>query len=182
MWKCFINYEKEEEWLNEMSAKGFALIDFFLCRYVFADSTPGEFIYRIELLEHFSGHPESQRYLNFMTENGAEHIAFWHRWVYFRKKAEDGAFDIYSDIDSRVAHYKRVSTLFLCIGIAEICIGSSQFNFALNHILSGKPLALYSMNILVLGLTWSFGVILLFMWNSLRKKIKKLKQAKSMWE
>jgi len=182
LWRWFIDYEKEETWLNEMSAKGLALIDYFLCRYSFVASAPGEYIYRIELLEHLPSHPESQQYLNFMAENGTEHVASWHRWVYFRRKTEVGAFDIYSDIDSRMAHYKRVGTLFLCIGIAEICIGSGQLGFILNQLMSGNPLTWYSINLLVFGAALIFGIILLLTWNSLRKKAKKLKQAKSVWE
>jgi hypothetical protein len=180
--RYFVNYEKEEIWLNEMSAKGLALTDFFFCRYSFVDSAPGEYIYRIELLEHTPVHPESIKYLNFMAESGAEHILSWFRWVYFRRKSESGSFDIYSDIDSRIAHYKRISMLMLCIGIMEFCIGIGQIGFVLNSVLLGKPLAWYLVNLFALVLTWSLGALLLSVWNSVRRKVKKLKQEKNVWE
>lgn len=86
--KAYWNYEKEEKWLNEMSANGFALTDYFWCRYVFTDCEPGEYIYRIELLEYLPTHPVSQKYLRFMEENGVEYVASTTRWVFFRKKPQ----------------------------------------------------------------------------------------------
>ncbi|MCL2539556.1 MAG: DUF2812 domain-containing protein [Oscillospiraceae bacterium] len=182
VWKWFLNFEKEEEWLNTMSAKGFALIDYFFCRYLFQDSAPGEYIYRIELLEHPPTHPESQQYLNFMSENGSECISSWIRWVYFRKRSESGPFDIYSDIDSRIAHYRRVGTLLLCIAVAEFCIGSSLLGVIINDTLFRTPSVIYPANLIVLCVLWGLGAVLLLTWNAMRKKTKKLKQEKRVWE
>jgi len=180
MWRLFVNFEKEEAWLNEMSTKGLAFTNYFLGRYSFIDCNPGEYIYRIELLEHLPTHPESQQYLKFMEENGAEQISFWNSWAYFRKRSEDGEFEIYNDNDSKIAHFKRISTLYLCIGISELCIGCGLLGMVLNSFLSGVPPALFS--IFSLGLIWSLGIALLYTWNSHRKKIKKLKQEKFVWE
>ncbi len=36
--KLFWDFEKEEQWLNEMSAKGMALTHYSWCKYVFTDS------------------------------------------------------------------------------------------------------------------------------------------------
>ena len=112
VWKAYYDYEKEEQYLNEMSAKGLALKGYSWCRYVFEDSPRGEYIYRLQLLEHAINHPESQTYIKFMEETGAEFVASYMKWVYFRKKSVDGAFNIYSDIDSKIKHYKRIRTLF----------------------------------------------------------------------
>ena len=60
--KIFLNYEKEEEWLNEMSAKGMALIYYSWCRYVFEETQNNEYIYRIELLEKSPTSAESIPY------------------------------------------------------------------------------------------------------------------------
>ena len=169
-WKVFLDYEKEEKWLNEMSAKGFALTDFSFCRYAFADCEPGEYIYRIELLENVHGHPESQKYIGFMEENGVEHIASWVRWVYFRKKAEYGPFDIFSDIGSRLTHYKRILALFFPIMCMEFLLGISQFHwgFPLNNIAG----------IFIICLGVAFLIVVL----SLRRKIKALKQEQLLHE
>jgi len=182
IWRLFVNFEKEEDWLNEMSAKGLAFTDYFFGRYTFADSDPGEYVYRIELLENRKGHPESRKYLSFMAESGAECISTWYRWVFFRKKAASGSFDIYSDRDSRISHYKRVSLMFLGAGIAEICIGTGQIVLVIGSFLSAEPLTWYLGNLILAGLLWGIGIIFLRTWNSLRKKNKALKQEKNVWE
>lgn len=101
-------YEKEEKWLNEMSAKGMHLTDVGFCRYSFEKGSPGEYIYRLELLNHLPQHPESISYINFLEETGIEHIGSMMRWVYFRKKASDSLFELYSDTESKINHYKRI--------------------------------------------------------------------------
>lgn len=52
--KLFTDYEKEEQWLNERSAKGYALTQYSWARYVFDESGKGEYIFRIEPLDNFS--------------------------------------------------------------------------------------------------------------------------------
>lgn len=114
-------YEKEEKWLNEMSAKGMQLVDVsFGIRYVFEEGMNGEYIYRLELLENLPSNVESIAYLRFLEETGVEHIASYLRWVYLRKKASDGDFEIYSDNDSKIKHYKRICTFANVISILEL--------------------------------------------------------------
>jgi antibiotic biosynthesis monooxygenase (ABM) superfamily enzyme len=125
--KAYWNFEKEEKWLNGLSAKGLALTDYTWCRYVFQDAPKGEYIFRIELLENPVKHPESQNYIRFMEETGAEFVASYMRWVYFRKKAADGEFDIYSDTDSRIKHYKRVRTFFMVITVLNLMAAALNF-------------------------------------------------------
>lgn len=168
--KIYVNYEKEEKWLNEMSAKGYALVDYSFCRYVFTDCEPGEYIYRIELLENMPSHPMSKKYLSSMEENGIEHIASYVRWVYFRKKAADGAFDIHSDINSKISHYQRIQQLYavvLFMGFANVIIGLSSH---------------HSMNILNLIIGCSLLSLFFTLSYQLRKKINFLKKEKNIRE
>lgn len=109
-----------------MASRGLALTDYSWCKYVFAKCQPNEYIYRIELLENPPTHPESIKYINFMEDSGIEHIASYMRWVYFRKKAADGTFDIYSDIESRIKHYKRILLFWTGLACAELLIGVSN--------------------------------------------------------
>jgi len=62
-WNAFMDHEKEEAWLNDMAARGFAFTDLALLRYSFEDCELGEYTYRIELLNELPMHPESRRYL-----------------------------------------------------------------------------------------------------------------------
>ncbi len=118
-------HEEEENWLNAMSNKGFQLEQVGLISYTFNEGTPGEFIYRLELLENLPSHPESTAYLRFLEETGVEHLGSLLRWVYLRKKAGDGEFNLYSDIDSRIKHFKRIQWLLLVVAIINIPLISS---------------------------------------------------------
>jgi hypothetical protein len=115
-WKVFFDYEKEEAWLNERAAKGFAMTHYTLFRYTFEDCTPGEYLYRIELLKTRAASPESIKYIQFMEDSGAEHIASWLSWVYFRKKSDDGSFKLFSDLSTRIIHYQRLVRVWLFVG------------------------------------------------------------------
>jgi hypothetical protein len=124
-------YEKEEEWLNEMSAKGMQLCDVGLCRYVFEEGEPGKYIYRLELLRRHPTDAQSIAYIRFMEDLGVEHVGSLLYWVYFRKKAVDGPFDLYSDISSKIRHFRRIKLLCdwaagfnLVIGIVNIAFAS----------------------------------------------------------
>lgn len=46
------NFEKEEEWINKMSAEGWQLDSVQVFRYVFTKGDPDEYVYRLELLEN----------------------------------------------------------------------------------------------------------------------------------
>ena len=116
-------YEKEEKWLNEMAAKGLALVDYTFCRYSFEPCEPGEYSFKIQLLEHNPSHPESEQYIRFMEETGAEQVASYLNWVYFRKKTVEGPFEIFSDIESRLKHYILIKKLLVPFGILNLCVG-----------------------------------------------------------
>ena len=115
-------FEDEERWLNEKSAKGEQLTDVGVCRYVFEDGEPGKYIYRLEMLENFPNHYKSREYLKFLEETGVEHIGSVLKWVYLRKKASDGPFDIYSDIDSKIKQYERIINLANLLVLTQLLV------------------------------------------------------------
>ncbi len=119
-WFWLWEFEKEEKWLNEMASKGLALAGVGLAQYTFEESSPGEYTIRLEMLKDFPSHPESQRYIRFLEETGAEHIATLSRWVYFRKKAEGARFNLFSDIDSRIRHLNRMLWIPGILGAANL--------------------------------------------------------------
>ncbi|WP_036944589.1 DUF2812 domain-containing protein [Pseudobacteroides cellulosolvens] len=122
------DFEKEEKWLNEMSAKGLQLVSVGFCTYVFEECESGEYTYKLELLENLPSNYQSTSYIQFLEETGAEYIGSVFRWVYFRKKAVNGTFEIYSDIESKIKHYKRIITLFS--GVTPICIFPTIMNWS----------------------------------------------------
>ncbi len=181
VWKAYWDFEKEEKWLNEMSAKGMALTDCSWCRYVFTEAPSNEYIYRLELLEHLPSHAESIAYINFLEESGIECVATYWRWIYLRKKSSEGPFNIYSDFESKIKHYKRVSAFLGPIGglnlivfliniINGIVVSSKYNNNYLSYI---SPLVLLN-GILGVCITWLvMGYI---------RKAKRLKKEKQLHE
>ncbi|MEI6100209.1 MAG: DUF2812 domain-containing protein [Eubacteriales bacterium] len=122
VWKIYVNYEKEEKWLNSMAQRGMHMVDYTFCRYLFEEGTPGEYIYRIELFKHMPSHPESASYLKFMEESGVEVVSTYMRWVYFRKKASEGSFEIYTDRQGKIKHAKRVIGLVSALFILNFAV------------------------------------------------------------
>ena len=123
--KCFWiwDFDKEEQWLNEMAAKGLCLVGTGFCRYEFEDCIPGEYNVCLQLLDKMPKHPESQKYIEFMEQTGAEHIGSFTRWVYFRKKASDGAFELFSDNTSRVKYLTSIYSFIAWIVGLNLYIG-----------------------------------------------------------
>ena len=112
------DFDKEEKWLNEMAAKGLALVSVGFCKYEFEDCVPGEYKICLQLLDKQPKHPEMQKYIEFMEETGAEHVGSFTRWVFFRKKAAEGDFQLFSDNDSKVKYMtSMLSFVALIVGL-----------------------------------------------------------------
>ncbi|MHB1000346.1 MAG: DUF2812 domain-containing protein [Armatimonadota bacterium] len=121
--KLFLDFEKEEKWLNEMSAKGLQFISYCFPRYIFEEGKPGEYTYRLELMDNLPSHIESRKYINFLEDTGVECVDTFWRWVYFRKKTADGPFDLFSDLSSKIKHYQRIIALVSVIVAVNAAIG-----------------------------------------------------------
>jgi len=180
IWKAFWDYQKEERWINELSAKGLAMTKYTWMHYTFEDSTPGEYIYRIELLDNDPKQKDSVAYLDFLKQSGVEHISSYMRWVYLRKKAADGPFEVYTDIDSRLAYLKRVSRYWLALGIAFIVLALSQVAFIINGISSGSHI--WIVNVIAFVIAGVAAAIFIFMSARYRSQATKLKHEKVVYD
>lgn len=123
VFKMYVNYEKEEKWLNQMAAEGWHCVDYVFGRYIFEEGEPGEYTYRIQLLENHLKHPDSVAYLQFLEDAGIEMIATYVRWIYLRKKTASGSFELFSDRESRITHYKRIMSMLLPMAIVNFVFG-----------------------------------------------------------
>ena len=128
-WFWVWEFEKEEKWLNEMAAKGLTLTSMHFTKYIFEETDPGEYQVRIELLDNKPTHPESEKYIRFLEETGAEQVASWLNWVYFRKKTADGPFELFSDNTSRIKMLNRVISLLTTLGV--MCLITGGYNLFL---------------------------------------------------
>ena len=168
------NYEKEEKWLNEMSAIGMHLVDVNFTKYTFEEGLPGEYIYRLELLRNLPRHPQSKAYIDFMEEMGVEHIASVFRWVYFRKRASDGPFDIYSDLSSKFRHIKRINLLASIVSYANAAAGVANLAIACKGFIEHRGYLGY--NLFSGVLSFAIALTILLTLKPMRKKQKELQK------
>ena len=164
------DFDKEEKWLNEMAAKGLALVSVGFCKYEFEDCLPGEYKVCLQLLDKVPKHPEMQKYIEFMEETGAEHVGSFTRWVYFRKKASEGDFQLFSDNASRVKHMTTMLSFVALVVILNLLTGIENLVVAIVTGFPGNYLGFINLSIGLIGLP---GVIKL--WKK-RNRIKKESQ------
>lgn len=167
------NFDKEEKWLNEMAAKGLCLVSVGFCKYEFEDCEPGEYKICLQLLDKMPRHPESQKYIEFLEATGAEHIGSFTRWVYFRKKATDGEFELFSDNASRIKYLSGVIGFLTLITITNLIVGINNVFLAVSLV---SPVNYLGFINLALGIWGTFGSI------RLSGKRKRMKQESQLFE
>lgn len=129
-WFWAWEFDKEEQWLDDMAAQGKALVSARYITYEFEDCAPGEYTVRLEMLEHAPNSLEGQRYIEFVESTGAEYVGRVMKWVYFRKKTADGPFELHGDNATRIKHLggiirllKPLMALNVGMGVYNLCIG-----------------------------------------------------------
>ena len=122
-WYWVWDYEKEELWLNAMAKEGWALQRVGFATYYFEKTEPGEYIVRLECRKKDEG------YVSFVTDMGAEYIGRIAMWVYFRRKSEQGEFELNGDLDSRIEQLTTIGRMLLLVGIGNLLIGLSNLRY-----------------------------------------------------
>lgn len=176
VFKLYWDKDKEEIWLNEMANEGWGFSSFYLGTYTFKKCEKGEYVYRIDLMEEVPTAKKSMDYIKLVEETGAEYVCSWARWVFFRKKASEGEFTLYTDIDSKIGNYKRIRDMFGLVALAEFCIGMGQVSFLFEQEYFPLP------NIIAMTMLFALGFILLSITIKTNNKINKLIKEKSIKE
>jgi len=138
------DYDREEQWLNEMAKDGWRLDKYFFCKYDFVPCEPGEYEYKIQLLDESVNSAKSRDYLAFLREMGINVVSTWLRWIYLEKKADGEAFDIFSDRNSRLKHIKGVLTLIKTVGWMNAFIGVTNVLMAVINTLNDTGLGRFN--------------------------------------
>ena len=94
-------------------------------------------------------------------------------WIYLRKKKEDGEFELFSDLQSRIDHLSRIIRLLAVLG--GINLFSGLYNIIL-YFLIGEPVSLLGL------LNMAIVVFLSFGGSRLWKKREALKKEKLLFE
>jgi len=116
--RLYFDKDKETKWLNEMSMNGYAMTNFCMGFYQFENCTPGKYIYQIDFKENLLS--ISKNYRDFMSEIDIEIVDNWFFWIYLRKEAQKGSFELYTDVDSSIEHYTKIRNMFKALTIIEI--------------------------------------------------------------
>lgn len=91
------DYEKEEQWINEMAREGWALSAVYFCRYIFRRCKAGEYRYKLDVVERNDSDEVKESYFNFLTECGIRVVGSYKDWIYLQKRAVEGPFDMKND-------------------------------------------------------------------------------------
>lgn len=116
--RLYFDKDKEIAWLNEMAAQGWAMTGFFAGVYTFEKCEPGQYVYQVDFGDHF-GHV-SENYRELMKDMNIEILQCWGYWILLRKEAAAGAFELYTDVDSQIEHYKKILRMFKAVTILEM--------------------------------------------------------------
>ena len=153
--RFFLDYEKEEAWVNELAAQGWHLQKNIISFFVFEQGEPGKYIYRNELVEG-----KKKDYYEFLESMNIECVSKFGVWAYYRKEAIDGDFELFSDAPSKIQYLKSITRLFIPIALVNIIIGI--FNIITGF--TASPVAFMSINLGILNM-----VMALFMYVPIRK-------------
>ena len=116
--RLYFDKDKETTYLNEMAGKGYAMKNFFAGFYLFEKCQPGEYIYQVDIGEKLFR--VSRDYREFMQDMDVEIVCTWGYWVILRKKATEGPFVMYTDVESNIEHYQKIRKMFKAAAILEV--------------------------------------------------------------
>lgn len=161
--RWYYDLDKEEEFLNEMSKKGYFLESYKLGFYQFKKTNNRDYTYRVDLMP--DDIDKQKEYLELVKDSGAELIQTYNAWAYFRKK---GDFELYTDVDSQITLYTRIKNMFQTIAIAEGVISISQLCLMFNDF--------RVLNIIVGAVTLLLATVFFYQTYKVNNKISKLKE------
>ena len=148
--KLYFDKDKETQWLNEMSQKGWAMTGFFAGFYRFEPCEKGKYTYQIDFGNEFFS--VSDDYREFMSDSDIEIIQSWGFCVFLRKLSSEGEFQLYTDVDSQIEHYKKIRNMFKAVTVIElICLFIELFSASMTN----SPL-LWSFVFLILAIIIAF--------------------------
>jgi hypothetical protein len=120
-YKFFMDFDKEERWLEEMARQGYRLTKKTSFGYQFAQTEPEDAVIKIDF-RTFRNRSDFEDYRALFEDSGWEHLAgtAYSGHQYFRKKDQAGREDIFSDYHSKAARYKRLSEMWFSLAVSYI--------------------------------------------------------------
>lgn len=117
------NYEKDEKWLNELSAQGQHLVEPGTFRYVFKKEAAARYVYRLDY-HQIKEKERLHEYFALFKDMGWEHVGSNMGWHYFRKPYVEGEPSalIYTDHSSLKQLLQRIQMMLVLLAAANFPI------------------------------------------------------------
>ncbi|WP_028551216.1 DUF2812 domain-containing protein [Paenibacillus sp. UNC451MF] len=121
-YKFFIDFDKEEQWLNEMARQGYTLTKKSI-GYEFQQVPPTNTVIKMDY-RTFKKQDDFEDYRALFEDFGWKHIAGTKSSgaQYFKSIDENENQDIFSDADSKASRYKRISQMWISLASCFICL------------------------------------------------------------
>lgn len=137
----FIDKDKEESYLNYKSNIGESFYMKGFTHYLFEQTKPQRYNYRIKCVNE-----KSLKVLKTTYENAhTEIVSFKYPWLYLRKTSEYGTFNRYDDLELRIALYYKYLILAISLLLIQLAatLALSTINswFSLLFVLSLLPMS-----------------------------------------
>ena len=171
----FVDFDKEEQWLNDMAAKGW---DFYRTSgviYRFKKCTPGEYIYQIDFKEKKSK-DEVADYRSFRSSCEDQLAHLWKSKIYWKRNPAAGPFEAENNIAAKLRLTNKAFQFHLnsFIGLTLIAAFAFLVLMPLGRHLSGCCFAKWLTDFST-GLTYGIlAAILLILFPILKKLNKKI--------
>lgn len=141
--KIFLNFQKEEKWLEHMAAQGWQLKKQNIF-YTFESAQPKQANIKIDY-RVFTNKQDFLDYCSLFEDSGWQHIAGTKNSgnQYFMRIGESSNEDIFSDAISRAGRYKRASHMMLSgvvVFLPFIIMAISEGTFGIDAFLNPKAL------------------------------------------
>lgn len=128
-WKQFIDFDREEQWLNDMAHQGYLLNGKGWFRYHFLPYPARDAVVRVDFRDKGMSREAFDDYRTLFADAGWQHIAGRRSGdaQYFAAVGVPADADIFSDRESRAARYRRsiaartsMATVFLLLAFVLI--------------------------------------------------------------
>ncbi|GMK40454.1 hypothetical protein PCCS19_35100 [Paenibacillus sp. CCS19] len=117
------NYEKDEEWLNDLSAQGQHLEEPGTFRYCFKKDAAVRYVYRLDY-QQIKDQDQLDAYYALFEDMGWKHVGSNKGWHYYRKPYVEGETSpqIYTDRSSLTQMLRRIQMMLVLLAAVNFPI------------------------------------------------------------
>lgn len=183
------DFDKFENWLNQMADEGFTLSSVEHCgfpvfnnkkaKFHFAKTEDEKYTFRVLLLNEHHKFYDAHKQTSFVTGTGAEFVCYYNYYAIFKQKSELGEFNLYSDKTAKINYLSKLLKTFIFLSILCLVLGVfTILNFLIPPVHSAVALdiAFFTLFYLFFEVYNIIGIV------KTSKKLKKLKQEALLFE